>query len=55
MIGKNAEKAIKAWLKKLTGVIAWSWWWVTAPTWIGILVFGLIAIGVIALKMAKKI
>ncbi len=20
---------------KLTGVIAWSWWWVTAPFWIG--------------------
>ena len=19
---------------KLTGVIAWSWWWVTAPIWI---------------------
>jgi len=19
---------------KLTGVIAWSWWWVTAPWWI---------------------
>lgn len=19
---------------KLTGVIAWSWWWVTAPLWI---------------------
>ena len=21
---------------KLTGVIDWSWWWVTAPLWIGI-------------------
>lgn len=20
---------------KLTGVIAWSWWWVTAPLWAG--------------------
>ena len=20
---------------KLTGVIDWSWWWVTAPLWIG--------------------
>jgi len=20
---------------KLTGVINWSWWWVTAPLWIG--------------------
>lgn len=22
---------------KLTGVIAWSWWWVTAPLWIPVL------------------
>lgn len=22
---------------KLTGVIAWSWWWVTAPLWMPIL------------------
>lgn len=21
-------------LLKLTGVIAWSWWWITAPVWI---------------------
>ena len=26
---------------KLTGVISWSWWWVTAPLWIPIC-FGLI-------------
>lgn len=24
---------------KLTGVIAWSWWWVTAPLWIPFLIF----------------
>jgi len=24
---------------KLTGVIAWSWWWVTAPIWIPVLFF----------------
>lgn len=23
---------------KLTGVIAWSWWWVTAPLWAPVLV-----------------
>lgn len=23
---------------KLTGYIAWSWWWVTAPLWIPVLV-----------------
>ncbi|MEE2040138.1 hypothetical protein Q8791_23245 [Nocardiopsis sp. CT-R113] len=22
---------------KLTGVIDWSWWWVTAPLWVGAL------------------
>ena len=21
---------------KLCGVIAWSWWWVTSPLWIGV-------------------
>ncbi len=20
---------------KLTGVIGWSWWWITAPLWVG--------------------
>ena len=24
---------------KLTGVIAWSWWWVTAPFWGGLAIF----------------
>lgn len=24
---------------KLTGVITWSWWWVTAPLWISFVVF----------------
>lgn len=31
---------------KLTNVIAWSWWWVTAPLWGGIaLVLGIFIIG----------
>lgn len=31
---------------KLTGVIAWSWWWVTCPLWIGLIVLlGIIVIG----------
>lgn len=30
---------------KLTGVIAWSWWWVTAPFWIPLgLAFAILAI-----------
>ena len=23
---------------KLIGVITWSWWWVTAPLWIGVII-----------------
>lgn len=35
---------------KLTEVIAWSWWWVTAPLWIPVVMFlvALIAFGVVA-------
>lgn len=33
---------------KLCGVIAWSWWWVTAPLWIPIL---LIIIFLIIIKI----
>jgi hypothetical protein len=47
---------------KLTGVIAWSWWWVLSPLWIGlalvllILLAGAIVVGCIALadKLASK-
>lgn len=31
---------------KLTGVITWSWWWVTVPFWGGLaLVLGIITVG----------
>lgn len=36
---------------KLTGVITWSWWWVTCPLWGGLaIVLGIIALffGVLA-------
>lgn len=33
---------------KLTGYIAWSWWWVLAPLWGGFL-FGLVIVLVIVL------
>lgn len=29
---------------KLTGVISWSWWWVTSPIWIVAALFVIIAI-----------
>ena len=37
---------------KLTHVIEWSWWWVTAPLWIsaGILImFAVVALAVVAI------
>ena len=47
---------------KLTNVINWSWWWVTAPLWIpSVIIIGIIALlGVVAfiietiLKKKKK-
>ena len=35
---------------KLTGVIAWSWWWVLAPIWVPFAIVLLIAVvaGVVA-------
>ncbi len=33
---------------KLTGVIAWSWWWVLAPLWIG----GIVVLPVLCLLVA---
>ena len=30
---------------KLTGVIDWSWWWVTSPIWITVVLMLLICIG----------
>ena len=47
---------------KLTNVINWSWWWITAPLWVPIgliiatdLIFGLVyeIIGLVAIKKIK--
>ena len=43
---------------KLTGDIAWSWWWVLSPIWIGPAglvgtVLALVVFGIIALASAK--
>jgi len=32
---------------KLTGVIAWSWWWVLAPLWVGFAFVLAIFVGVL--------
>jgi Transmembrane Fragile-X-F protein len=41
---------------KLTHVIAWSWWWITAPLWIGGALTGIILVfvGVFALAFGRK-
>lgn len=40
---------------KLTGSIAWSWWWVTAPLWGGfIIVFVFFVIAAIIVGLAKN-
>jgi hypothetical protein len=38
---------------KLTGHIDWSWWWVTAPLWGGLVLLGaaVIALGVVGLVL----
>jgi hypothetical protein len=43
---------------KLTDVIAWSWWWITAPLWIPtVIVIAVLIIGVIVMfaKSGKKV
>lgn len=38
---------------KLTGVIAWSWWWVFAPIWIPFGLF-LVVLAIIGFVMASS-
>jgi len=41
---------------KLTGVIAWSWWWVTAPLWMPLaVVIGIVAIGFVVVTAISLI
>ena len=39
---------------KLTGVIAWSWWWVLAPFWIPVAVLLLVLIPVLAVHLSGR-
>lgn len=40
---------------KLCGVIAWSWWWVTAPLWIGFALFlGILAVGILCALLVDQ-
>jgi fatty acid desaturase len=38
---------------KLTGYIAWSWWWVLSPLWISAIAWVLLVVGV-AVMIAKS-
>lgn len=41
---------------KLTGVIGWSWWWVTLPLWIGWAIFGGFALlGLVLVLLVKAL
>ena len=40
---------------KLTGVIAWSWWWVTCPMWIIPLIYLVLCAGFLCGDIYKKI
>lgn len=37
---------------KLTGYINWSWWWVTAPMWGGVILF--LIVGIIIFYIKRK-
>lgn len=39
---------------KLTGVIAWSWWWVTAPLWIGLALAILVLVAILICVIIMK-
>ena len=39
---------------KLTGVITWSWWWVTIPLWGGFALIGIIVLFALILTILKK-
>jgi hypothetical protein len=36
---------------KLTGVIAWSWWWVTSPLWLPWAIVVVLIVAVLALSL----
>lgn len=39
---------------KLTGVIAWSWWWVLSPLWIGAGIALLVVAGIVLAIILKS-
>lgn len=39
---------------KLTGYITWSWWWITAPLWSGLVILILVGIFAACLTAVKS-
>ena len=39
---------------KLTGFIAWSWWWVLSPLWIGFAIVMVFVIGALCIAALTK-
>lgn len=39
---------------KLTHVIDWSWWWITSPIWIGVIVFTSLSLFIEWLKESSR-
>lgn len=39
---------------KLVGVIAWSWWWVTCPLWIGFAIWLVMVFIVVSIKRSMQ-
>ena len=39
---------------KLTGVIAWSWWWITAPLWVPAAVLIIIIVAIFLLSVCAE-
>lgn len=40
---------------KLTEVIAWSWWWITAPLWAGLVIWAAITLIVLIFAVVATI
>ena len=40
---------------QLTGVIAWSWWWVTAPLWAPLAVAAVVVLVCLAVAVGKAV
>lgn len=40
---------------KLCGVINWSWWWVTCPLWMGLLIAIVIGLLIVIVKIIQEL